>query len=202
MAQKKKTNQTKVKKDKPRKNLSALLADAALDIAENDGWTAVDTETLARKTRQTAAAVRREFAETGDIIAFILQRLAADTTRETDGYLGDDWRDNLMEILMMRFELAAAHREAFATLPLYAARHPRLAARLGRRFYRSLCDMLMQAGLPKSPLQPAEAAVFGTIYLSIIDVWRRDETADLSKTMAAIDQRLGWFERLADFLPA
>jgi len=188
MAQKRKPDQTK------------LIAEAALALAAKSGWEAVTFKDIAKKAKVSAAAVEGAFSDVWDILQWVLKKLEKDTQAAVEDYLGDDWRDNLAEILMMRFELAQAHRDAYTSIAPAALRNPQLVRRFAKGFYRTLERMLELAGLQKSKCQPLSVTAFGAVYISLADTWSKDTTRDLSKTMAAIDKRLDILEQVMEYL--
>lgn len=187
MAQKRKPDQTK------------LIAEAAVSLAGKSGWEKVTFKDIARKAKVSTAEVESQFSDVWEILKWVLKRLESDTREAVEDHLGDDWRDNLAEILMMRFELAQAHRPAFAALPKFFARHPEAAPRFARGFYDFLNQALKLAGLSKKLCQPVCVAGLGAVYLSLVDVWIKDDTPDLSRTLAAIDRRLDLFAQVLAF---
>lgn len=182
MAQKRRVDQTK------------LIAEAALSLAGEKGWDRLAFQDIAKKAKVGVMAIEARFSDSWDILKWVLKKLEKDTQDAVEGYLGGAWRDNLMEILMMRFELAQKHRDAYAAIPRSVLRDPAAARRFAPGFCRTMERMLKLAGLPESRCQPPFVAAFGAIYLSIVDAWSRDDTPDLSRTMAAVDRRLGHFE--------
>ena len=50
------------------------------------------------------------------------------------------------------------------------------------------------------PVASVCVAALGAVYLSLVDVWMKDKTPDLSKTMAAIDRRLDLYAQALDFM--
>jgi AcrR family transcriptional regulator len=190
MAQKRKSDQTK------------LIADAALSLAGKTGWDRLTFKDIARKAKVSVRDVEAQFSDTWEILKWVLKRLETDTRDGVERHLGRDWRDNLAEILMTRFELAQEHRAAFASLGKSFARHPEVAHRFVRGFYTMLDGTLRLSGVSKKFCQPVCVASLGVVYLSLVDVWMKDNTPDLSKTMAAIDRRLDLYAQVTDFLNA
>lgn len=203
MAQKRKSNQTKTArkakgKGKSGRDIRGAAADAALSLAVKSGWDRLSLSDVAKSAKLPQKDVAAAFKDSWDILAFVLKRQEDDTKAEVENYLGDSWRDNLMEILMMRFEKAQPHRDAYAAIGPSALRDPRVAQRFGREFFATLSRMLTLAGLERGRCQPLFVAGFGALYLSLVDTWLRDKTPDMSHTMAAIDKRIGLFERLTN----
>ena len=200
MAQKKQRNQTKVKKPRKTADIRPKVVAAALPLAATRGWDHVTIEDIATESGIAQKSITAVFDDIWDILGYVLQDIADKTKAEVGDYLTDDWRENTMEILMTRFDLAQDHRAAFKRLPRDLAKHPRTMRRLARRFYRTMRDMLLLAGFPAEDLNPATIGAFGVLYMSVVDTWSKDETPDMSRTMAAIDKRLGYFEHVAGYL--
>lgn len=127
-------------------------------------------------------------------IEALLKKIEEQAARAVKGNLGDNWRDNLFDLLMARADLAAPHRKRLAALPHALRKEPATLPHFARLFWGTMKRILI---LAKAPARPHHVAVFGALYLSFIDTFLKDETRDLSKTMAAVDKRLGWFEQVA-----
>lgn len=200
MAQKKQRNQTKVKKPRKTADIRPKVAAAALNLAATRGWDHVTMEDIAAESGIAQKSIAAVFHDIWAILGYVLQNIADKTKAEVEAYLTEDWRENIMEILMTRFDLAQDHRAAFQRLPRDLAKHPRTMRRLARRFYRTMRDMLLLAGFPAKDLNPVIIGTFGVLYMSVVDTWSKDETLDMSRTMAAMDKRLGYFEQAAGYL--
>jgi ubiquinone biosynthesis protein COQ9 len=169
-----------------------LIAEAALKLADERGWDRFSLADTAKKARLKEADVARTFPDTWAILIHVLHDLDAQTLRAADTDKKAPWRDNLFEILMARFDLMDEHRAAFVSVLPALLKNPQAAPHFVRPFYRSMRELLEHASAPATP---PHVAAFGAAYLAIIDAWRRDETADLSRTMAAADKYLGMFEK-------
>jgi ubiquinone biosynthesis protein COQ9 len=105
-------------------------------------------------------------------------------------------KDRLFDLLMRRFDALNEHREAYAALAWELPRTPVEAGCLALQLRRSLANMLEAAGLSASGLRGAfRIEGLGALYACALRVWLKDESADLSKTMAELDKRLVQVER-------
>lgn len=189
MAQKRKTDQTKT------------IIDSALFLAGKQGWDAVSLADIAKKARLPLKTVSASFKDVWAVMEQALRNLESETSATVENNLGDNWRDNLMEILMTRFELAQGHRDAYLAVAPAVMKHPKLVKRFGKSFYRTMERMLDLADAPcKTQLKPLGVAAMGALFLSLVYAWEQDKTPDLSKTMAAIDKRTGLLEQAFDFI--
>lgn len=125
----------------------------------------------------------------------LLDTLDKKTAQAVKPRLGGSWRDNLFEIVMTRLELAAKDRKILASVPSELGRHPAEIPRFAGRFFSTMKTILEMA---EGPAKPHHVAGFAVLTLSLVDTFLKDGTKDLSKTMAALDRRLEWFERFAD----
>ena len=189
MAQKRKTDQTKT------------IVDSALFLAGQKGWDTVSLADIAKKSKLPLKTVSTSFKDVWAVMEQALRSLETETTATVRNHLGDNWRDNLMEILMTRFELAQLHRDAYLAIARAVIKHPELVKRFGKSFYRTIERMLDLTDAPvNKKCKPLAVAATGAIFLSLIHAWREDSTPDLSKTMAVIDKRSALLEQALDFL--
>lgn len=215
MAQNKLGNQTKVKKSKPakkkaagktkadakpREDLRPVIMRAAMDVAGRDGWEAASPAAIAAETGISVSDVTALYGDIWEILADVLDDIEDRTEATVRDYLTDSWRDNLHEILMTRFDFAQEYRVALKSLPVFAARHPRHSRKFVRRLYDTLHRMLLLSRIDDDRVTPPAIGAFSLVYLSLVERWSKDDTADMSPTMAAIDKRLGWFEKALPYI--
>jgi len=186
MARKRKTDQSK------------LIVDAALELACKSGWDGLTIKAVAKKAKLKTEVVTALFPDRWALLKRVLETLEKETARDVKGKLGDDWRDNLFEILMTRVDLAAPHKKAYASLPSAFRKEPQVIPEFTKLFFETMDKMLTLAGVPVGGFYPAHVAAFSVIYLSLIDVFIRDDTKDHSKIMAMLDRRLGLFEKFVN----
>ncbi len=135
-------------------------------------------------------------------MVILLKKIEEKTARAVKGQLGDDWRDNLFEIMMTRIDLATPHKKEFAALRVILPAAFREDPKAIPRFARTYCGTMKRIlKLADAPAHPHHVAAFCVLYASIIDTFLKDTTRDHAKTMAALDKRLGLFEQLVEFSP-
>ena len=173
------------------------IVEAALSLAGKGGWAKLTFAAIAKKAKLKTGDIEKQFSDVWDILIAALSDIEIRTQEKVENYLSDNWHDNLMEILMTRFDLAEAHRVAFSSLVRDIPRRPKVVRRLLPAFYGTMQRMLELSG---APAQPLTIVAFGGLYLSIVDTWIKDDSRDKSKTMAAIDKRLGLFESFSGYL--
>ena len=107
-------------------------------------------------------------------------------------------RDRLFDAMMRRYDALRPYREALGAIRRAGTRDPMLALALGPALRRSMAAMLEAAAVPSDGLTGAlRQNGLLAIHYAVSRVYDKDETTDLSKTMAALDSRLKMAEKWA-----
>lgn len=107
-------------------------------------------------------------------------------------------RDRLFDAMMRRYDALRPYREALGAIRRAGTRDPMLALAMGPALRRSMAAMLEAASVSSEGLSGAlRQNGLLAIHYAVSRVYDKDETIDLSKTMAALDSRLKMAERLA-----
>ena len=158
----------------------AALREALLRMVAAGGWRDLSYADIAKDAGLSLAAAHEAYASKAAILTGIGRNIDA----------------RLFDLLMRRFDVLNEHREAYAALAWELPRTPVEAGCLALQLRRSLANMLEAAGLSASGIRGAfRIEGLGALYACALRVWLKDETADLSKTMAELDKRLGQVER-------
>jgi len=175
----------------------AALREALLRMVAAGGWRDLSYAEIAKDAGLTLAAAYEAYPSKGAILTGIGRDIDARLFASLeDDPLDGSPKDRLFDLLMRRFDVLNEHREAYAALAWELPRTPVEAGCLALQLRRSLANMLEAAGLSASGLRGAfRIEGLGAIYACALRVWLKDETADLSKTMAELDKRLGQVER-------
>lgn len=135
----------------------------------------------------------------GAFIARVDTAVLAGTAREIDPE--ETARDRLFDVMMRRYDALKPHRAPLAAFRRATMRDPLMALALGPALRRSMAAMLEAAGLPSDGITGAvRQNGLLAIHHAVLRVFDRDESVDLSKTMAALDSRLKTAERWAQVL--
>ena len=175
----------------------AALREALLRMVAAGGWRDLSYADIAKDAGLSLAAAYEAYPSKGAILTGIGRDIDARLFASLeDDPLDGSPKDRLFDLLMRRFDVLNEHREAYAALAWELPRTPVEAGCLALQLRRSLANMLEAAGLSASGLRGAlRIEGLGAIYACALRVWLKDETADLSKTMAELDKRLGQVER-------
>lgn len=159
-------------------SLAEIAEEAGIDMAS------------AHAIYATKVSILLGLARAGD--EMILESLKADP-------LDGSPKDRIFDLLMRRFDLLQQDRDAYLTLLRELTQTPFEAAYLTKQMRRSLSLMLEIAGISASGFKGfVRLQGLVGIYLAGLHAWRRDDSQDLSKTMAEIDKRLNQAVKISE----
>lgn len=174
--------------------------DAALELAAQQGWRHTSLADIAAAAHVPIGELYQQYPSKTAILAGFVGRIdLAMLNAAAAGDAEEGPRDRLFEVIMHRLDLLQPHRHALAAI----LRDPAaVACGLAQPGRRSLDWMLVAAGVQNDGLSGRlRRAGLGLIYLDALRVWLKDESADLAKTMAALDRRLRQAEGLLRLVP-
>lgn len=102
-----------------------------------------------------------------------------------------DEKERLFEVLMRRFELSQPFKRALAKIHHEITINPRFALERRRAGLSSVQLMLNLARVQltdQAQISQVQLHLLSLVYLKLVGVWLRDESLELSHTMAAIDR--------------
>jgi AcrR family transcriptional regulator len=177
--------------------------DAFLGLVAEKGYANVALRDVAVSAGLGLAELYRRYPDKAALVAGFLARIDAEVIAGTP--VANDpeetVRDRLFDVLMRRFDALRPHRAAVRAIRRAGLGDPLLALSLGPAVRRSMAAMLEAAGVPSDGVAGAlrQSGLLG-IYQAVSRVFEGDETADSSKTMAALDSRLKRAERWVQFI--
>ena len=177
----------------------AELIAAAFRLAAERGWPAVSIAAAARAAALPLDMARARFP----VKPMVLLRFGrmADQAALADCPAEGPVRDRLFDLLMRRFDALQAHRAGVLALLRTLPADPPTALLLALATRRSMRWMLDAVDVGTRGLR-GELRVRGlaAVWLWTVRAWQRDETVDLSTTMAALDTALRRAESAAGWL--
>ncbi len=171
------------------------LCDAMMFVAAEQGWSAVTPFSVAHQAGLPPVVLWAALP-TADPVRVGLLRLAAQVTdaavlRSVRPQIDDTAYDRLFEVMMARLDALAAWKPGLHVVQSALRTDPALMAGLGCVLLRSMGWMLALAGQDQTGWRHLARRT------ALLDVWRRvvadwlvDDSEDLGKTMAALDQAL------------
>ena len=177
---------------------TALVA-AAFRLGGEEGWRKVTVAAAARTAGLSLAEARDRFPSRASIL-LRFGRLA-DQAALLDAPSEGPVRDRLFDLLMRRFDVLQSHRAGVKALLRSLPSDPPTALLLACASRRSMRWMLQGAGVTATGIR-GELQVRGllAVWIWAVRTWERDETEDLSGTMATVDTAMRRAERVASWL--
>lgn len=176
----------------------ALLR-AAMERAALYGWGRLTVVDAARDAGVPLDEARRRFPVKTAIL-LKLGRLADESALVDDGSTGTV-REQLFDVLMRRFDVLQQYREGVRAVMRALPFDPALALFLGATTTESMRWMAGAAGLDLSgPAGVLRLQGLIGVWAYTMRAWERDDTEDMSRTMAALDQALDRAGRLGTML--
>ena len=174
---------------------------AAMEVAVRIGWRRAALADIAAAAETNLAGLHARYADKGAILRGIVD--LADRKVLAGAGAPDpesSARDRLFDVLMRRFDALKPYREGLAAVAREGGGVGIGDAICGaQRMLRSLAWMLEAAGIGTGGWSGAcRIKGLAVVYAATFATWLRDETEDMSKTMAALDKNLGRAERFAN----
>ena len=177
--------------------------DAFLGLIADKGFAAVTLRAVAEAAGLGFADLYRLYPDKVALVAAFMARIDAEvlagTPQQTDPE--ETARDRLFDTMMRRYDALRPHRAALGAIRRAGTRDPMLALAMGPALRRSMAAMLEAASVSSEGLSGAlRQNGLLAIHYAVSRVFDRDETTDLSKTMAALDSRLKMAEKWSQLL--
>lgn len=177
------------------------VLDAALTLFATRGWAATSLLDIAEAAGTGLAALHGVFPSKLAVLNGFMDRVDAKVLSEPTE-AGGSIRERLFEIFMRRFDALQPHRAVLAAIARDLPRDPCAALGAARRVERSLRAMAELGGVrTDGPLGVLRVKALGGLHLWVMRTWLADESADMAKTMKALDQGLGRLEAIARSVP-
>jgi len=189
------------KKSKPKKDLAERVIDAALALAAEHGWSALTMADIAKAAEAPLAEVLATFSSKPSILNGLIRRVDNQVLSglSTDDPSGDDVRDRLFDVLMRRFDALQPHKKGLAQILRGSLCNPLAPVNHLPRYLCSMALMLEAGGVSSAGLGGRlRTKGLAVVYANAFRIWLRDDSPDMAKTMAALDNGLKRAECLAN----
>jgi len=169
----------------------AAIIDAALELAGQLGWRDLRLAEIAEAAGVEMTEMYDVMPDKTAIVADYMQRVDKAVAGGGPTDVSESVRDRLFDVVMRRFDALQADRAGVAAIVRDLITDPAaLVCLLGTR-RRSLNWMLELAGVGSDGLRGRmRARGLEVILLSTIRVWLKDDSPDMSATMAHLDRAL------------
>jgi AcrR family transcriptional regulator len=176
------------------------IVDAAMELVAIDGWSRLSLSQIADAAGLTLADVRTEFPVKGLILDAFFCRIDHLVLAAGPADADDSARDRLFDVMMRRFDALAPYKSGVASI-FRDCLDPTVGMIGLPCFLRSMAWMLEVAGLSSGGfIGLARVKGLALVDLAATRAWLRDDSADMAKTMAALDKALRRAESIVDML--
>lgn len=177
------------------------IVDAGLAEAAALGWRNVSMTAVAERAGLALGAVLTQVPTRAHLVARIFDRLDRRMLAGLKSIdAADSVRDRLFDVAMKRFDAMNANRDGMRAVVTGARFDPASVGFALCRADRSAAAMLAAAGVsPDGLFGYARIQGMKVVLLCALKAWVDDDSADLSKTMAALDRALERAERFSSF---
>ncbi len=167
------------------------IIDATLALIPTAGWRRLSLPAIAAEAGLPLVSVYRAFRTKTAILAAFTRRIDEKALAEPLAAADEPARDCLFDLLMRRFDALRPYRSAIEVLRRELPGDPTAALCMGMALLRSMRWMLDAAGIATAGLGGVLATkATAAAYLSAMRVFEGDDSADLGRTMAALDRAL------------
>lgn len=175
------------------------LIGAAFNLAAEDGWRRMTIAGAARAAGLPLTRARVRFPHRAAVLLRFgrLADQAALAELSADGPV----RDRLFDLIMRRIDALQAHRAGVLAVMRALPCEPATALLLTCATRRSMRWFLHSVGVGTAGVRGAlKLRGLVGVWLWTLRTWERDESSDLSTTMASLDNALGRAERAVRWL--
>ena len=172
-------------------------------LAADRGWRDLCLVDVAEACDFSLSQVYTEFRSKQEILSGFSRMIDAAVLEEGAAEAEDGpARDRLFDVIMRRFDALTPYKAAVGHIAYDQLRDPLAACSAARQLHRSMALMLEAARVGSDGLKGAlRVKGLTAIYLATLRIWLQDESADMAKTMAALDGYLRRIEGLAERVP-
>ena len=169
------------------------LIDAMLDMVVIEGWSGITLDGVAARAEISATHAYGLCAGRGSLLDAYARRVDVMACADAEpGATAAARYDELLDILMRRFEALQTRRDAVARLVREVPADPKTLLQRLPQSQRSFAFLAAAAGYPDTGIPGVIfAKALSAVWLATQRDWLRDDTADLSVTMASLDRNLG-----------
>lgn len=182
-------------------DVAAAAIAAAMRLFADQGWAGVTLADIARAADLPFAALHGVFTSKAAVLRGFLdgvdRAVLAAAPEE-----GASVREALFELMMRRFDALQPHRAALRRLAGDLPRDPAAAACIALRGLRSIAAIAERAGVETGgPLGGLRVKALAGLQAWVSRIWLADDSADMARTMKALDQGLERLEAIAQSFP-
>lgn len=175
------------------------LVDAAMSLAAARPWGEVTYREIVATAGLKLDEAHRLAPDKGAILVALSRQADRAVLAEPAAIEDGGARDRVFDVLMRRFDQLKGYRAGLASVAAASGRDPALALCLTFNLGCSMQAMLVAAGVSTEGLAGLlRIKGLAAIWAGTFRTFLRDESEDLSETMASLDQKLRRAEAILD----
>ncbi len=182
-------------------DVAAAAIAAAMRLFADKGWAGVTLADIARAADLPFAALHGVYTSKIALLRGFMDgvdRAVLATAPEE----GASVREALFELMMRRFDALQPHRAALRRLAGDLPRDPAAATCIALRGLRSIAAIAERAGVETGgPLGGLRVKALAGLQAWVSRIWLADDSADMARTMKALDSGLARLEAVARGFP-
>ncbi|HXQ49560.1 MAG TPA: TetR family transcriptional regulator [Stellaceae bacterium] len=177
------------------------LIDAALALAARQGWRRTSLAEIAEEAGLKLHEAYALHRSKGAILAAFVRRTDLSVLEGAAPDAHESARERLFDTMMRRFDALKPHRGAVRAIVRDGIGHP--SSLLGMALLKRSMRWMLEASDISTVGCKGRLLIQGTmaLHLSVLRVFLADDSADLARTMAALDRGLRRGESLCRLLP-
>ena len=188
------------RKAKPKKATPDKIIAATLKMATTHPWPEISLDNIAEAVKLKPSELKQHFASKLAILDGFNRQIDEQVAAAFgDASEDESVRDQLFDILMSRFDALQPQKKAVKAILRKTVPFDPKASLCGLgAVMRSMGSALNLLGIrSKTPLGCIKIRALAAVYLRSFKIWLEDESADMAKTMAILDDGLAKIENLA-----
>ena len=164
----------------------------ALTLAEEEGWSGVTIEKIAKRVNLNASKLLESYPTTKHVVLALMKQVSVEVFDKLDpDDSSEPTKDIIHNALMSRVEVLSKNREAYKSILGSLFFNPRDAIFLYSEIMNIMARTLEIAGIKNTGLLGyLRKKALVAIYLSTLRVWMSDDSLDCARTMSFLDKRL------------
>lgn len=177
--------------------LPERIIETAFALAQEHGWRDLSLAEIAEAAGLPLSEVYPVFSSKQAILNGFSRQVDAAMLAEGGADMELPARDRLFDMIMRRFDALQPHKEALGVILQQQLGDPVGACCGLGRLRRSMAATLEGAGFSTTGCRGMlRVKGLSAVYLSTLRVWLRDDSEDMAKTMAHLDQQLSRIDSL------
>ncbi len=185
------------------KSLKDQVVDAALDLASARRWSELSFKEILDHADVSLVDAHEYFDDKTDILVAYGRRIDRHMlencvfVENEEGTPSLSCREKIFDLMMERFDYVNENRAAVISILSSFKTDPKQAIISLPHLGRSMERILESAGIKNDGICGAvNVTGLTALYLHVLRVWKKDESADMGKTMATLDKALDKAEML------